>query len=94
MNGGTLMPKVTIAIDTKNLIVVTGDHGGYLTGRCIACHEGGWIFDEKPRDAPYGWPYGANGKHVMQNGIIHEKDCPVGALLTENGKLKKKRARP
>lgn len=71
------MPK--IVVDADKCIIVVRDHGGYKDGECVICSRGGWIVEY-----PFGLPAGSGKK----DSLVHEADCPVGQVLTENGEWK------
>ena len=46
---------ITLTIERKKLITITGDHGGYQTGRCVVCGAHGWLGKiEHGDDCPVG----------------------------------------
>lgn len=63
----------------SEVIMVTEDHGGFQTGRCLACGESGWL--EGLGFPAWAMAYGAHLKH--------KKRCPMNRLLDEKGQLKK-----
>ena len=70
------MPKVTLTIEAKELIIVTEDHGGYKAGHCFACKASGWIS---------GFGYPARAKKVPGNHLKHRVSCPMNGLLNDGG---------
>lgn len=34
---------ITLTIEREKLIVITGNHGGHRTGRCVVCGAHGWL---------------------------------------------------
>lgn len=61
------MPKVLV--NTKEIVRVYANHGGYLAANCIICGESGWL------DGKFGYAHGT--KHVMGNRLMHTKACPM-----------------
>ena len=50
-----------VTVPAHMLIIVDGDHGGYLSGYCAYCGQHGWLHVNK--DAT--------------NGIKHKVGCPI-----------------
>ena len=66
------MAKVPVAT-LLNMVEVTEDHGGYLSGRCLACGELGWL------DGEHG--YAAHHRRPMSNRLKHKKSCPLNPYI-------------
>ena len=64
--------KILVPIPIDNVVFVESDHGGYKSGKCLACGESGWLD---------GWGYNYNQKNVMGNHLKHKKDCPMNAHI-------------
>ena len=71
----------TISVVSKKVVMVTKDHGGYESGRCIACGTGGWL------KSPYGYPHHARST-LVGNELIHKEDCPMNEVLNSDGSMK------
>ncbi|MCK9344949.1 MAG: hypothetical protein M0P64_02375 [Candidatus Pacebacteria bacterium] len=75
------MPK--IEIEARNAVIVTGEHGGYKEGRCVACGSTGWLTTE------LGLPSSTDKKNLSLSNLTHSSFCPINKLLNEDGSLKK-----
>jgi hypothetical protein len=71
-----------ISVDPRKLVYVSENHGGYLGLTCRACNASGWKNDGEPG---IGLPHGS--KHPTVAVLIHEPECPVGAVLDAEGKF-------
>lgn len=74
-----MMTTVTIQKNAKDLIIITGNLGGYKTGYCFACDASGWIDG-------YGYPNRVKGKGAH---LQHKAKCPMNKVLNDNGVLKR-----
>lgn len=74
------MPK--IQIDAKNVVIVTGDRGGYKEGMCVACRATGWLTTE------FGRPNRAQKEEKSLSKLTHSSFCPMNAVLNDDGSLK------
>jgi hypothetical protein len=72
------MLTVTIQKEAKEVIVVDEDHGGHLQGHCFACGASGWL-------KGLGYPNHADapGAHLH-----HTAECPMNAVLNDDGSLR------
>ena len=74
------MPKITLQKDAKDVVVITGDHGGYTEGYCFACNASGWIKGQG------GYPNCV--KNTPGSHLKHEVECPMNVVLNNDGSLK------
>ncbi len=73
---------VHVPVDVNKIVTVTENHGGHLSGKCIACGVNGWL------DSQYGYPHHMRVL-VMGSKLIHGKDCPMNDVINDDGSLKK-----
>ena len=74
------MPRITLQKNAKDVIIVTEDHGGHLSGYCFACGSSGWV---------NGHGYPNRVKNVLGSHLKHRAECPMNAVLKNNGSLKR-----
>lgn len=60
-----------IKVPIDNVIVITSNDGGYLSGQCQACGAVGWV------DNKYGYPFGC----PSSNKLVHKEGCDLGSKL-------------
>ena len=70
--------SLQVRVPIGRIVYVTENDGGYLSGRCMMCHQGGWL---EPR---YGYPHGAKG---MGNKLFHTETCPMNNVLNIDGSV-------
>jgi len=64
--------KITVKLNLKKLVPITGNHGGYLAGRCLLCDASGWLDDR------FGHSYDTKDAGA---DLVHKKDCPINKEL-------------
>ena len=76
------MSKVTVKLDPEQIVVVSGNHGGYLTGECLACGALGWI------DGRFGLKSNSpDAREWRGSHLVHKRSCQMNqfALLHRDG---------
>lgn len=75
------MPKVVLELDVQDVVVITENHGGYLTGKCVGCKADGWL-----GDTGYGYPARSRRKGAGYH-LKHKASCPMNDILNNDGSL-------
>ena len=68
--------------EPRDVVVITGNDGGFLSGKCFACGQSGWL-------EGYGYPSHINTDEINKGWHLkHKKSCPMNAVVDDNGDLK------
>lgn len=77
---------ITLPKNPEEAIVIDEDfQGNFKRGHCIACGASGFVDG-------LGFPYSA--KNISRTSLKHRMECPLNAVLDDNGNLKKEEPKP